>query len=117
MAYLHGPLIAGLVLAATAPIPAAAQPSQTICLKNKDVISASSSDGKTVAFRMRDGHTYINQLNGGCPSLKSNDFTWEARLTEDICEYQQTLRVTGSGEICRLGKFVSPLPPGAKPAQ
>lgn len=114
MAYLHGPLIAGLVLAATAP--AAAQPSQTICLKNKDVISASSRDGKTVDFRMRDGRTYTNQLNGGCPSLKSNTFTWEARVTEDICEYQQTLRVNGSGEICRLGKFMSPLPPGAKPA-
>lgn len=110
MATLHGPLMAGLVLAAAATIPAAAQ---TVCLKNKDVTGASTTDGKRVAFHMRDGRIYINHLRDGCPSLKSNNFTWEIGETEDICEGEQNLRVTGSGEICRLGKFDPPLPPRA----
>ena len=108
------------ILAATA-VPAAAQPApgqptsgQKVCLNNQDVLSTTSTDGKTMVFKMRNGTTYINHLRGPCPGLRFNGFAWELRGINDICENQQTLRVLRSGEVCMLGKFDPPLPPGAK---
>jgi hypothetical protein len=107
-------------LATATAVPAAAQPApgqppaQKICLNNQDVQSASSNDGKTMVFRMRNGTTYINHLRGSCPGLRFNGFAWELRGIADICENQQTLRVLRSGEVCMLGKFDAPLPKGAK---
>lgn len=111
-------LMAGLAIAAT--LPAAAQPSATapgqrICLNNQDVQSATSNDGKTMVFRMRNGTTYINHMRGSCPGLRFNGFVWELRGINDICENQQTLRVLKSGEVCMLGKFDPPQAPGVKP--
>lgn len=111
-------LMAALIapLAAAIAVPAAAQPApaKRICLNNQDVRSAQSSDGKTMVFKMRNGTTYINHLRGACPSLRFNGFAWELRGIADICENQQTLRVLRTGEVCMLGKFDPPLPPGAK---
>ena len=110
-------LIAAALAAATA-VPAAAQPApapaQRVCLNNQDVRSAQSSDGKTMVFKMRNGTTYINHLQGPCPGLRFNGFAWELRGINDICENQQTLRVLRSGEVCMLGKFDPPLTRGAK---
>lgn len=113
-------LVAGLIVAVARPAaaqsPSAPAPSsQRICLNNQDVRSASSNDGKTMIFRMRNGTTYINHLRGVCPGLRFNGFIWELRGINDICENQQTLRVLKSGEVCMLGKFDPPLPPGVKP--
>ena len=108
-------LMASLAIVTT--VPAAAQPAppaQRICLNNQDVQSASSNDGKTMVFKMRNGTTYINHLRGSCPGLRFNGFAWELRGIADICENQQTLRVLRSGEVCMLGKFDPPLPKGAK---
>ena len=115
---LMAALIAALAIATT--LPAAAQPApsqspgQKICLNNQDVQSASSNDGKTMVFKMRNGTTYINHLQGPCPGLRFNGFAWVLRGINDICENQQTLRVLRTGEVCMLGKFDSPLPKGAK---
>lgn len=111
-------LVAGLAIAAS--LPAAAQttpaaPSPRVCLNNQDVESATSNDGKTMIFKMRNGQTYINRLRGSCPGLRFNGFIWELRGINDICENQQTLRVIQSGEVCMLGKFDPPLPRGVKP--
>lgn len=112
-----GGLMAGL---AAATLPAAAQstpaaPAKRICLNNQDVVSATSRDGKTMIFRMRNGQTYINHLRGSCPGLRFNGFIWELRGIPQICENQQTLKVLQSGEVCMLGKFDPPLAPGVKP--
>jgi hypothetical protein len=116
---LMAALITALAIATT--LPAAAQPApgqptpgRKICLNNQDVLSASSTDGRTMVFRMRNGTTYINHLRGACPGLRFNGFAWELRGINDICENQQTLRVLRSGEVCMLGKFDPPLPRGAK---
>ena len=111
-------LTAGMIFATA--LPAAAQPAQPApatrtCLNNQDVISATSRDGKTMIFKMRNGQTYINHLRGSCPGLKFNGFIWELRGIPQICENQQTLRVINSGQICMLGKFDAPLAPGVKP--
>ena len=108
-------LMATLAIATT--LPAAAQPAppaQKICLNNQDVLSTTSTDGKTMVFKMRNGTTYINHLQGPCPGLRFNGFAWELRGINDICENQQSLRVLRSGEVCMLGKFDPPLPKGAK---
>ncbi len=110
-------LMAGMIFAVT--LPAAAQPASPpaprICLNNQDVQSTRSDDGKTMIFRMRNGQTYINHLRGSCPGLRFNGFIWVLRGIDQICENQQSLRVLRSGEVCMLGKFDPPLPPGAKP--
>ncbi len=75
------------------------------CLREQDVGSASSSDGKTLILRMRDGKVWSSRLKGDCPSLKFNGFVWVLHDPEGICEDTQTLRVLQSGQICVLGKF------------
>ena len=79
-----------------------------ICLQTRDIVSTDSKDGKTLVFKMRDGRTLVNHLNGICPDLKFNGFSWVVRGTEEICENQQSLRVLRSGQICVLGKFDQP---------
>jgi hypothetical protein len=80
----------------------------TICLREQDVRSASSSDGKTLVLLMRDGKVWNNWLKGDCPSLKFNGFVWVMHDPQGICENTQSLEVLQSGQICTLGKF-SPL--------
>ena len=79
-----------------------------ICLRTQDIVSAQSRDGKTLVFKMRDGRTLVNHLQGVCPNLKFNGFSWVVRGTEEVCENMQSLRVLQSGEICVLGKFDQP---------
>jgi hypothetical protein len=114
---LAGLSMCGMALAITLPAaaqPAPPAPSPRVCLSNQQIQSTRSDDGKTMIFRMRNGQTYINHLRGSCPGLRFNGFIWELRGIDQICENQQTLRVLRSGEVCMLGKFDMPLPPGAK---
>src|SRR5579863_3121825 len=80
-----------------------------MCLRTQDIVSTVSKDGKTLVFKMRDGRTLVNHLQGICPDLKFNGFDWVVRGgTEEVCENIQSLRVLQSGEVCVLGKFVQP---------
>ena len=80
-----------------------------ICLRTQDIVSTSSKDGKTLVFKMRDGRTLVNHLQGICPDLKFNGFDWVVRGgTEEVCENMQSLRVLQSGQVCVLGKFDQP---------
>jgi hypothetical protein len=79
-----------------------------MCLREQDIQSVSSSDGKTLVIRMRNGKVWSNRLKGDCPSLKFTGFVWVMRDPQGVCEDTQSLRVLQSGEICTLGKF-SPL--------
>jgi hypothetical protein len=94
--------LAGLVLSS----PALAK---NMCVRSSDIVSTHSDDGKVLVFRMRNGQTLINHLNGACPDLKFEGFEWTLRGVEDICENQQSLRVLRSGQICLLGKFDAPV--------
>lgn len=110
-----GMIFAAALSAAAQPSSTPAAPAQRTCLNNQDVVSASSRDGKTMIFKMRNGQTYINHLRGACPGLRFNGFIWELRGINQICENQQSLRVLRSGEVCMLGKFDAPLAAGVKP--
>ena len=62
-----------------------------------------------MVFKMRDGRTYVNHLQGACPDLKFNGYSWALRGGDTkVCEREQTLRVLQSGEVCVLGEFDPP---------
>jgi hypothetical protein len=98
-------IIAALTLAA---IVGASPASAKICLRIQDIASTHSDDGKLMTFRMRDGQTLVNHLQGTCTDLKFEGFVWTIRGTEMVCENEQSLRVLRSGQICVLGKFDAP---------
>jgi hypothetical protein len=79
-----------------------------VCLNNRDIVSSDSKDGKTMVFKMRDGRTYVNHLQGSCPDLKFNGYVWVLHGDNQVCERQQSLRVIQSGQVCVLGKFDPP---------
>jgi hypothetical protein len=80
-------------------------PAQALCVNQRDVVSAESKDGKNLVFRMRDGRTLVNHLQGSCNDLKFNGFAWVLRGNNDICENTQSLRTLNSGQVCVLGAF------------
>jgi hypothetical protein len=95
--------LAGLVCAAA---PAFAD---RVCIDSRNIVSSKSTDGKTLVFKMRDGTTLVNHLQGSCPDLKFYGFAWDLRSGDTtVCENMQSLRVIRSPQICTLGKFDPP---------
>jgi hypothetical protein len=94
-------LAAAITLAAISPASAA-----NMCVRSRDIESATSKDGKLMTFRMRDGSVLVNHLQGICSDLRFEGFVWVLRGgDESICENQQSLKVLRSGQTCLLGKF------------
>ena len=94
-------IIAAIALVAATAMPASAG----MCVMQRDILSTHSEDGKNLTFKMRDGRTLVNHLQGICTDLRYEGFVWTVPGTEDICEYQQSFRVIQSGQSCTLGKF------------
>ena len=94
-------MIAAAIALAAAAVPASAN----MCVMQRDIVSTHSEDGKNLFFKMRDGRTLVNHLQGICTDLRYEGFVWNVPGTEDICEYQQSFRVIQSGQSCTLGKF------------
>ena len=98
-----------LIALAMASVVAAPESAATTCIDSRKIDSAHSDDGKTMIFKMKDGTTMVNHLQGVCSDLKFNGFAWTLRSGDtQICENQQSLRVIQSGQICVLGKFDPP---------
>ena len=96
--------LAGLVFGA---VPALAA---QVCIDTRNLVSSKSTDGKTMVFKMKDGTTMVNHLQGSCPDLKFNGFAWDLRSGDtQVCERAQSLRVLRSMQICTLGKFDAPV--------
>ena len=83
----------------------AVSPAQALCVNHQDVLSATSKDGKNLVFRMRDGRTLVNHLQGTCNDLRFNGFVWVLRGNNDICEHVQSLQTLNVGQVCVLGAF------------
>ncbi len=95
----------GVLVCATAPALA-----DHMCIDSRNVVSSKSDDGKTMVFKMKDGTTLVNHLQGSCPDLKFNGFAWDLRSGDTkVCENAQTLKVLRSMQICVLGKFDPPV--------
>ena len=97
-------ILAILALAGvTVSVPAYAQ---KICLDTRKMVSSDSKDGRTMLFKMRDGSTYVNHLQGYCPDLKFMGFVWQLHSGDtNVCEFENTFSVLQSGQSCTLGKF------------
>ena len=93
-------IAAAITLAAISPAAA------NMCVRSREIESATSKDGKLMTFRMRDGRVLVNHLQGVCSDLRYEGFVWVLRGgDESICENQQSLKVLRSGQTCVLGKF------------
>ena len=100
-------IVAALTLAsALFSVPAYAE---KICLDTRKMVSSNSKDGRIMVFKMRDGSTYVNHLQGFCPDLKYMGFAWVMPAGDtNVCENENTFRVLESGQNCTLGKFDPP---------
>lgn len=94
-----------LVFAAIALAAGTLPASAGICVMQRDILSTHSDDGKNLFFKMRDGRTLVNHLQGICTDLRYEGFVWNVPGTEDICEFQQSFHVIQSGQSCTLGRF------------
>ena len=97
-------ILAILALAGvTVSVPAHAE---KICLDTRKMVTSDSKDGRTMLFRMRDGSTYVNHLQGYCPDLKFTGFVWRLQAGDTkVCEFEITFSGLQSGQSCTLGKF------------
>ncbi len=99
-------IFAALFLVAAAAAPAQAA---NMCIDIRDIVSSKSADGKTMVFKMRDGRTLVNHLQGYCPDLKFFGFSWQTHSGDTkVCEHEQSFQVIQSPQICVLGKFDEP---------
>ena len=100
-------IVAALALASVmVSVPAYAA---KVCLDTRKMVSSTSKDGRIMVFKMRDGSTYVNHLQGFCPDLKYTGFAWQMPSSDtNACERQSTFRVLESGQTCTLGKFDPP---------
>ena len=77
-----------------------------VCLDTRKMESSKSKDGRIMVFKMKDGSTYVNHLQGFCPDLKYMGFVWVMQAGDtNVCENENTFRVLESGQNCTLGKF------------
>ena len=80
------------------------------CIDMRDIVSSKSTDGRTMVFKMKDGTTMVNHLQGYCPDLKFFGFAWQSHSGDTkVCEKEQSFRVLQSMQICVLGKFDPPV--------
>ena len=101
-------LMTGLALAGLAMtvMPASAA---NRCLDIRDIKSSESKDGRIMVFKMKDGTTLVNHLQGYCPDLRFTGFVWQMPASDiHACERQSSFRVLESAQSCTLGKFDPP---------
>ena len=99
-----------LILLALGAAAFAAPAYAKTCIDMRDIVSSKSTDGKTMTFKMKDGTTRVNHLQGSCPDLKFNGFAWQSHSGDTkVCENEQSFQVLQSSQICVLGKFDQPV--------
>lgn len=77
-----------------------------MCIDTRDIVSAKSTDGKVMVFKMKNGQTLVNRLQGQCPDLKFNGFVWQMPSSDTkVCENSQSFQVLQSSQVCILGPF------------
>jgi hypothetical protein len=86
------------------------------CIDVQNIVSSTPNrDGTAINFTMRDGKIWRNDLQGKCPDLRFEGFSWTIPIGTEVCEREQSIRVIQSPQICMLGKFTDVTP--SKPKQ
>ena len=100
-----------VVLAFTAAAAAFAAPAYAgTCVDIRDIYSSQSKDGRTMLFKMKDGTSMVNHLQGYCPDLKYFGFAWKTHSGDTkVCENEDSFSVLQSMQVCVLGKFDQPV--------
>ena len=89
---------------------AAAPATANTCVDMRDIVSSKSTDGRTMVFKMKDGTSMVNHLQGYCPDLKFFGFVWQSHSGDTkVCEKEQSFQVLQSLQVCVLGKFDPPV--------
>lgn len=100
-------LMTALVLAGMA---IAGPASAKMCIDARNIVSSKSDDGKVMVFKMKNGDTLINRLQGRCPDLKYHGFVWQMPSSDTkVCENEKSFQVLQSSQICILGTFDAPI--------
>ncbi len=112
------PILAGAVFLLTACPAFAADEARHICIDTRNIRNSNVKDhGAAILFQMNDGTQWRNELQGKCPDLDFEGYVWTIRNPDgSVCEFEQTLRVLQSGEVCTLGKFTRVTPTSFFPA-
>jgi len=99
-----------LVVLAFAAAAAYAAPAYAgTCVDLRDIDSSQSKDGRTMLFKMKDGTSMVNHLQGYCPDLKYFGFAWKTHSgSTKVCENEDSFSVIQSMQVCVLGKFDPP---------
>ena len=105
-------VMTALMLAALTASPAMAR---GMCIREREIVSTHSDDGKLLMVKLRDGRTLVNHLQGRCTDLRHEGLVWKVQGTGEICEFEQSFSVINSGQSCTLGKF-DEAPAASKPA-
>lgn len=80
------------------------------CIDTRDIYSSKSTDGRTMVFKMKNGTSLVNHLQGYCPDLKYNGFAWQTHSGDNkVCENENSFNVLQSMQVCVLGKFDQPM--------
>ena len=88
----------------------AAPATANTCVDMRDIVSSKSTDGRTMVFKMKDGTSMVNHLQGYCPDLKFFGFVWQSHSGDTkVCEKEQSFQVLQSLQVCVLGKFDPPV--------
>lgn len=99
-----------LVILALAAAAYAAPATAKTCIDTRDIYSSKSTDGRTMVFKMKNGTSLVNHLQGYCPDLKFNGFAWQTHSSDNkVCENENSFSVLQSMQICVLGKFDQPV--------
>jgi len=98
-----------LVILALAACAFAAPATAATCIDTRDIYSSKSTDGRTMLFKMKNGTSMVNHLQGYCPDLKFNGFAWQTHSGDNkVCEGENSFSVLQSMQVCVLGKFDQP---------
>ena len=99
-----------LVLFALAAAAFAAPAYANTCVDLRDIDSSKSTDGRTMVFKMKNGTSMVNHLQGYCPDLKYFGLAWKTHSGDTkVCENEDSFSVLQSMQTCVLGKFDAPV--------
>ena len=87
--------------------------SGNVCIKMNWIDHTRAPNDKSIIFYMKDNKAWITHLNGLCPQLSYNGFSYVGTPPEDLCGSLQIIQVVRSETMCKIGPLLPYAPPAA----